>query len=323
MVRRFIGRPWLLSFAVLFAMVLAAPAFAQSGGMVRGVVSDEKGAPVEGATVVIQATGGNNRRFEVKSNRRGEFIQIGLSSGPYEVTASKEKLNSAPATVSVRVGQTAEANLVLGVNAALANADLAAKAAELKKIFEEGVVASNAGRHDEALEKFNQANLIIPNCFDCYNNIGFVYTQKKEYGKAEEAYKKATEIRPDDAAAYNGLANIYNAQRKFDLAAQASAKAAELSGGAGAGAAGGSADALFNQGVILWNGGKVAEAKKAFQDAIAADPNHAESHYQLGMALVNEGNLAEAATAFETYLKLAPNGPNAPTAKSLVGQLKK
>jgi TolA-binding protein len=72
-----------------------------------------------------------------------------------------------------------------------------------------------------------------------------------------------------------------------------------------------------------WNGGKVAEAKKAWEGAIQANPNHAESHYQLGMALVNEGNLAGAATEFETYLKLAPDGSNAATAKSLVGQLKK
>jgi hypothetical protein len=38
---------------------------------------------------------------------------------------------------------------------------------------------------------------------------------------------------------------------------------------------------------------------------------------------VNEGNLANAATEFETYLKLAPEGPNAATAKGLVAQLKK
>jgi len=41
------------------------------------------------------------------------------------------------------------------------------------------------------------------------------------------------------------------------------------------------------------------------------------------MALVNQGKLPEAATEFETYLKLAPDGPNAATAKGLVAQLKK
>jgi Flp pilus assembly protein TadD len=80
---------------------------------------------------------------------------------------------------------------------------------------------------------------------------------------------------------------------------------------------------MFNQGVILWNGGKVAEAKKQFEAAIQANPSHPEAHYQLGMALVNEGNLAAAGGEFETYLKLAPEGPNAATAKSLVAQLKK
>jgi len=41
------------------------------------------------------------------------------------------------------------------------------------------------------------------------------------------------------------------------------------------------------------------------------------------MALLNEGKLAEAVTSFETYLKLAPEGQNAGTAKAMIAQLKK
>ena len=161
-------------------------------------------------------------------------------------------------------------------------------------------------------------------CYDCYYNIAYSQTQKKDLEKAEAAYKKAIELKADYGEAYSGLANIYNMQRKFDEAAAASAKAMELSGAGGGGAAsGGSPDALFNQGVILWNAGKIPEAKKQFEGAVAANPNHAESHYQLGMALVNEGNLAGAATEFETYLKLAPTGPNAATAKGILGSIKK
>ena len=69
--------------------------------------------------------------------------------------------------------------------------------------------------------------------------------------------------------------------------------------------------------------GKIADAKKQFEAAIAANPTHSESHYQLAMALVNEGKLPEAAKEFNEYLKLSPDGPNSATAKALVAQLPK
>jgi len=194
----------------------------------------------------------------------------------------------------------------------------------LRKVLDDAIAASNAGKYDDAIAGFQKATETNATCFACYYNIGYNYVQKKDYDKAETSYKKAVELKPDYADAYAGLASVYNAQRKFDLAAAASAKATELSSTLGGGnTASGGADAFYNQGVILWNGGKVAEAKKAFESAIQANPNHAEAHYQLGMALVNEGNLTGAATEFETYMKLSPDGPNSATAKALVAQLKK
>jgi len=290
--------------------------------MIKGVVKDASGQPVEGAKVTIDMVEGVSRHFETKSNKKGEFIQIGLQGGPYKVSAEKDKLTSNTADVRVSISRPAEANLVLGAGGP--SKEVAAKNAELKKTFDEGVAASRAGNHDEAIAKFTAAAGMNATCYDCYYNIAFSESQKKDYDKAEAAYKKAIEMKPDYAEAYSGLANIYNATRKFDEAAAASAKAVELSGGAaGAAAGGGNADAMFNQGVILWNAGKVADAKKQFEGAIAANPNHAESHYQLGMALVNENNLTAAAAEFEKYLQLAPTGPNAATAKGILGSIKK
>ncbi len=318
MVRRHYGRPVGLVFCALLAtFAFSRPAAAQ--GLVQGVVTDASGQPVDGATVVIEAEG-TNRHFDMKTNKKGEFMQIGLSSGGYKVTATKDKLT---ATQQVRVsqGRPAQAKLVLG--AANSPAEAAAVTA-LRKTLDDAVAASNAGKFDDAIAGFQKALETQPQCAQCYYNIGFNYEKKKDYDNAVTNYKKAIEQKADYAEAYSGLASALNAQRKFDEAAQASAKAAELSSTLNApGGASGGADALFNQGVVLWNGGKVADAKKAFEAAIQANPNHAEAHYQLGMALVNEGNLAGAASEFETYLKLAPQGPNAATAKGLVAQLKK
>ncbi len=323
MVRRISGRPsWLLILTAVAALAIASPAAAQ--GIVKGTVNDGQGQPVEDAKVTIEMDGGTGRRFEVKSDKKGQYLQIGLPTATYKVTAEKDKLASAPATVRVRAATTQIANLSLGVASAAATKENAAKNAELTKAFDDGVALSGAGKHSEAIEKFTAGVALNANCFDCYNNIGYSYTQLKDWDKAEAAYKKSVEIKADDATAYNGLATVYNAQRKFDLAAEASGKATALATSLSApGGAAGSADAQYNQGVILWNGGKIAEAKKSFEGAVQANPNHAEAHYQLGMAFVNEGNMAGAATEFETYLKLAPEGPNAATAKSLVAQLKK
>ncbi|HMB82013.1 MAG TPA: tetratricopeptide repeat protein [Vicinamibacterales bacterium] len=307
-------------------MILAfvSPALAQSTGMVRGVVKDAAGKPVEGAKINIDAEA-NNRHFDTKSDKKGEFIQIGLPPGPYKVSAEKDKVASPASNVTVRIAAGNPITLVLGGGGAAGpSAESAAKQTALKKTFEEGVTASRAGNHDAAIASFQAAADLNPSCYDCYYNIAFSESQKKDYDKAEVAYKKAIELKADYAEAYSGLANVYNATRKFDQAAAASAKAMELSGSsAGAAGGGGNADAMFNQGVILWNAGKIPEAKKQFEGAVAANPNHAESHYQLGMALVNEGNLAGAATEFETYLKLAPTGPNAATAKGILGSIKK
>ncbi|HYM25500.1 MAG TPA: tetratricopeptide repeat protein [Vicinamibacterales bacterium] len=321
MVRRFnVRQLWLAACATAVALAMSLPATAQSTGIVKGVVLDSTGQPVENAQVKIASTS-SNRAFDVKTNKKGEFVQIGLPPGQYNVSAEKDKQTSNTQPVTVRVASPAEARLVLG--AAGPSKETVAKNAELKKLFEDGVAASRAGNHDEAIAKFEQASTLNPNCYDCQYNIGFSYSQKKEYDKAEAAYKKAIELKADYVEAYNGLANIYNAERKFDEAAAASAKATELAGSAPGALAGGNADALFNQGVILWNAGKIADAKKQFEAAIAAKPDHAEAHYQLGMALVNEGNLQGAAGEFEKYLQLAPSGPNAATAKSLLAQLKK
>jgi tetratricopeptide (TPR) repeat protein len=318
MIRRHYGRPAGLVFCALLAtLTFARGAAAQ--GLVQGTVVDDKGQPIDGASISIEQQG-TNRHFDMKTNKKGEFMQIGLASGEYKITATKDKL-TASQPVRISQGKPATARLVLG--AAPPGENAAANA--LRKVLDDAIASSNAGKYDEAIAGFQKALETNATCPACYYNIGYNYAQKKDYANAETNYKKAIEQKPDYADPYQGLAGIYNAQRKFEEAAAASAKANELAGAGGGAAAGGggNADALFNQGVILWNGGKVADAKKAFESAIQANPNHAEAHYQLGMALVNEGNLAGAATEFETYVKLAPEGPNAAQAKALVAQLKK
>jgi len=306
------------ALALALAFVFAPSASAQTG-MIKGKVLDAEQKPISNAQVVIEFAEGVNRKYEVKSDKRGEFIQIGLQSGNYKVTVTVEKLGTMTQTQRVSLGKPAEFTFAFVPGAAGADPAAVAKATELKKAFEEGVAASKTGNHDLAIEKFTAAAAASPTCYDCYYNIGFAYSQKKDDKQAEAAWMKALELKPDYAEALNALATLYNNQKRFDEAAAMGAKAAAAGGGAG----GGSADAVYNQGIILWNQGKIPEAKAKFEEALKANPNHAESNYQLGMALLNEGKMPDAIASFEKYLQLAPTGQYAAQAKAMLAQLKK
>ncbi len=304
----------LVALVCSFGLALASGAAAQST-MIKGKVVDGEGKPMVGVAITIEFQGGVARKFQTKTDKRGEFIQLLTEGGPYKVTATADKVGSQSADVRVRMGASADANIVLTPNNA---ANMATKAAELKKVFDEGVTASRAGNHDVAIEKFKAALEVSPGCFDCLYNIGVAYMAKKDEKQAEAAWLKAVELKGDYAEALNALATLYNNQKRFDEATAMGSKAAASGGGGG-----GSADAVFNQGVILWNQGKIAEAKGKFEESIKLNPNLAEAHYQLGMAQLNEGKLTEAVTSFETYVKLAPEGQFATQAKGMIAQLKK
>src|SRR5205809_185793 len=272
MVRRLNGQQvGLFACTLLATLAIALPAAAQ--GRIKGTVKDDKGQPVAGAQVTIEFQGNVSRKFDMKTDNKGEFIQIGLASGEYKVIAEKDKM-AGMTLARVRGGQPAEVNLVITPGGSVLDAkQAAAKNAEVMKAVDAGMAASAAGKPDEAIVAFNQAIALNQSCFGCYSALGAAYVQKKDYDKAEASYKKGIEIKADYAEAYSGLASIYNAQHKFDQAQAASAKASELSGGGAA--TGGNPDIFYNQGVIAWNAGKIADAKKAFESAIAANPSHA------------------------------------------------
>ena len=316
-------RVLLVACAVFVAVAMTSPATAQSTGMVKGKVFDGKGQPIEAAKVTIEFQDGVSRVYTVKSNKKGEYTQIGLPPGNYKVTAEKEKVGAQSYPCRVRLGDTAEVNFQLAPGSSGPTKEDAAKVAAIKKLFDEGVAASRSGDNDTALAKFTEAANVMPTCYDCYYNIGYAYAQKKEYDKSEEAFKKSIELKADYIEAYNGLATIYNAQKKFDDAQAASQKAAALATASGSAAGGGGVDALYNQGVIAWNAGKAEDAKKAFEEALKADPKHANSHYQLAMCQINLGKLSEAVAEFELYMQLAPDGQYAAQVKAMLLQIKK
>jgi len=286
--------------ALVAALVFSGSAFAQ--GIVKGKVVDEKNQPVADAKVTIS---GPARNAETKTNNKGEFVQVGLQSGPYTITVTKDKVGTQSAKVTVSQGTPTEQNFTLG-----AATGLSPEQKLVQEAAGSAIEALRAGRDDEAITKLNDVIVKLPTCSDCYYNLGLAYTHKQQWTEAEAALQKAIELKPTNPDPYNGLANVYNAQKKFDQALAMNQKASELSATTG-GAGGGNAEAIYNQGVVLFNAGKYAEAKVQFEAATKADPNNANAYYQLGMTSLNLGQIPDAVSALQTFVKLAPNDPKA------------
>jgi tetratricopeptide (TPR) repeat protein len=318
---RLVNRILTLCALVLAVAIVAAPAFAQTG-QVKGRVVDAENKPVDGAKVTVQQTD-TNSKFDLKTNKKGEYMQIGVPPGTYKIVVEKDGLTS---TKTQRIGlDMAEVNFTLkkgGDMSEMSKEDRAkaeAKVAGIKAAYAEAAALANAGKYDEAIAKFNEVIGQVPKCTECYIGIGAANREKKDYAASEAAYRKALEIDPNYIEAFSGLANIFNDQKKFTEARAMSDEASKRAGAAGGA---GNADMLYNAGVISWNANDFAKAGEQFTAAVAANPNHAESHFMLGQVYLNLGKLPDAAKEFETYTKIAPNGPNAAKAKSNFDMLK-
>jgi tetratricopeptide (TPR) repeat protein len=316
-----VSRTLAICAMVLGLAAIAVPASAQTG-MVKGKVVDAEKKPVEGAKVTLQQVD-NNSKFELKTKKNGEYMQIGLPPGQYKITVEKDGLTSTK-TTRISLDMT-ELDFTLtkgGSGEGMSKEDAAkaaAKVANIKAAYAEAATLSNAGKYDEAIAKFNEVLKDVPKCPECYIGIGASNAAKKDYAASEAAYKKAIELDPNMVDAYNGLATIYNDQKKFT---EAQAMSAEGMKRATAGGGSGSADSMYNAGVISWNANDFPKAQEQFGAAVAANPNHAEAHFMLGRVYLNLGKLPEAAKEFEAYTKIAPNGPNAKEAATNFEMLK-
>ena len=162
------GRPtrWTLSelLTVLAFVVLAAPAFAQTG-RIQGKVTDEAGKAVEGAKITVSAVPDNGgQKWEATSDKSGNYI-IGTlpKSGNYKVHAEKSGTGIDEAQAAVRLGNFTALNFTLS-NKARVTEEQAAKNVAIKKFFEEGVAAANAGNHQAAVDAFTTAATQMPTC---------------------------------------------------------------------------------------------------------------------------------------------------------------
>jgi Flp pilus assembly protein TadD len=309
--RRLLSTVALLS---VFAF-LAPPLEAQVTGAARGHVVDDEKQPVAEATVVMEYMGGVTRKYEVQTNEKGEYMQVGLPSGRYRFTASKEGFIDAGLEIQVGMGLTTTIPDLELINKERAAAAGGPDAELIRAKFDEGVALAGDGKLDEAEALFQEILEMQPGVPEVYRNLGYIYAKRKDWTTAEQYYQSALDLRPGDVEYTAALAQMYQdsgqKEKALELMSSAAADNPE------------DAKAQLNQGIFLLGSGQSVEAQAAFEAALAADPSLAEAHYHLGTILVGQGKVPEAIEHLETYIASGPkNEQYAATAQGLVQALK-
>ena len=300
----------LTTFGFLAALaLLAPPAQAQTGGA-RGKVVDQEGASVSGADVRIDYLRKPDS-YDVRTNDKGEYLQIGMEPGPYRITVTKEGYLPGMLQARIGVGVTDVPRLELepAPPPPLDQAALNAK-------FAEAVKLTQAGQLDEAEAAYREILELQPGLPEALGNLGYVYAQKEDWGNAEASYLEALDLKPEEPLFTMALAQLYRDSGQDEKAQELVDQVATQSPG--------DASAQLNRGVFLLNSGRREEAQKAFEDALAIDPSVAEAHYHLGTILVGQGKPGEALGHLEAYLAASPgNAQYVATAEGIVEALKK
>jgi tetratricopeptide (TPR) repeat protein len=194
---------------------------------------------------------------------------------------------------------------VSGVIAAYGQTPQTAPVKTAAQYYNEGVVAFNAAKYDEAAIAFTNAIKKHPGTpyADAYYGRGLSYNRKKEYTKAFEDFKKTIAVKPDLPDAYLELASAYMGMSKYSEALQAYTTAEQKGANKN--------DVLRFRGGLYY---RMKDYDKAIADwsaYIAADPKAPASiHYNLGLAYLDKKDFTKAVEAFTNALKGQPNyGP--------------
>jgi Tfp pilus assembly protein PilF len=187
---------------------------------------------------------------------------------------------------------------------------------EAKRIHNEGVALSKGGDDAGAFAKFKEALAIDPSFQPALLGLA---TSGLKIDRAAEAAAAAETVLRADPRNEPALRIRYNASLKLGDKAMIVDSLVGLAAVDRATAR----DSLSKLATAAYDSDDAVNAKEIFGKVLELDPNHPRSHYFLGLILMREGAKQEAKGHLERFLALAPDDPDAPTARDALRYLRK
>lgn len=304
-----------LGLAILIAVLVVSvgsSAFAQ--GRVSGVVKDEAGKPIDGATIVAKNAQAVPPEFTSRSDDKGRWSMIGLQNGSWLFTASADgyaPVDFRTAVSYLRANSPIEFKLAKGTPGITPGANAKELQGELKAA--DALMA--ASQWSEAIAAYKALLAKAPALSMLNLQVAQAYRQMKDWDNAIAAYQEVLKTDPSMERVIIELGGTY--MQKGDLA-----KADELLTAAGNNP-NADREVYYNVGEVKFASGFADEAATWYQKAADKDPTWSKPLFKLGLVALNKGDKAGTIAMMEKVIAADPDSPEAAQAKGLIEQLKR
>jgi tetratricopeptide (TPR) repeat protein len=319
-------RKLVLTMLVTVLGVFCVPSAWSQMGEIKGTVKDTDGNPMGNIQVQLVGTE-NGRKYNLKTNKNGEFFSLGIGLGKYNIKIMKDgkqiyelsnfpiKLGENPVEINLEKEEdlltqepAAQKGLTPEQRKQLEEALEAKKKAEAEALkvkgLNEKIAQANAAEQSGNLD---QAIAVMQEAVQLDGTREVLWSKLAEYERV--AGSKTTDAQQRAALSQSAVEHY---QKAIDIAGMAKPaevaayynnmgqaysrinKVQEASEAYKKAAQMNPAQAgqfYFNLGALLTNSGKVDEAIAAFDQAIAADPNNADAYYWKGVNMVGKATL--------------------------------
>jgi tetratricopeptide (TPR) repeat protein len=312
----------MLMLFLLLAALCASPAFTQDTASVKGVCKDVEGKPIAGA-VVEWVNVDTGRKYDLKTNNKGEYFSLGITPGHYKVTLlgpdNKEIFHYNGFPVSA-AENTLDFDMKKEQAAAAQGSGLTpeqlkqqqeqqAKAAKenstvktLNEKLAAAKTAADGGDFDTAIAQITEATQMDPS-----RDLLWAKLADYDLGSAAKQTDTAEKTKRYEAAVANYQKAVDLKQKSLDAAQQKPPDATKVL-----------ASFYNNLGKAEAQLGKTDDAVKAYNQAAQLDPAGAGMYYfNLGAILTNANTKNDsemrkaAAEAFDKAIAADPNRADA------------
>ena len=307
---------------LLLAVAGAAVGQEWRGGKTRvdGVVKNEKGEPLAGATVKLRWGKSGHGGPDVTTDKSGRWAVGGIQPGPWDVDVEAAGYQTKKINVTLQEsGRNPSVELQLDPQV-VQTAPAAPKEPEIqvggKTISKDTAAAIEAGNtalaaknYPAARESYLKALGELPDNEALIQRVAVAYLGEGNTDEALRYAKMAAEKNPSNPQPWQMIAelSIQKGNAEEGLAALEKIPADRITDNG----------LYMNGGILLYNKKKLTEAAAAFDKAIAIKPD-ATAYYYRGLTRYQQKKTSEAKADFQKALELAPNGPDAKDIKDLL-----